>query len=217
MFPGSTGGQDSLQGLRLAGYSAEPVWYKDRQLPEVDLIVLPGGHSFGDHPRPGGLAARTPVMEAVRHAADSDVPVLGIGNGFQILTEAELLPGALLLNGGLSFICRTVTVEVASAATPFTARLPTGSRLRLPVAHACGRYYADSETLQQLEDGGRVVFRYSAGHNPDDSTADIAGISNAAGNVVGLMPHPERALEQLLGSADGLPLFRGPLEQEAVL
>lgn len=215
VFPGSNCESDSLLGLRLAGWDASPVRHTERELPDVDLLVLPGGFSYGDHLRSGAIAARTPVMAAVRAAAERGVAVLGICNGFQVLTEAGLLPGALLNNSGVSFVCRTVSVEVTGRATPFTAGSPAGTVLRLPVAHSEGRYYADEATLKQLEDGGQVVFRYAAGHNPNGSLRDIAGVSNAAGNVVGLMPHPERALEELLGSADGLQLLQGPLAGKA--
>ncbi len=214
VFPGSNSEMDSLYGLQHAGYEASAVWHTETELPAVDLIVLPGGFSYGDHLRSGAIAARSRVMNAVRAAAEQGVAVLGICNGFQILTEAGLLPGALLVNRDVHFVCRTVTVEVSSTATPFTAGVQLGSRLRLPVAHGEGRYHADVRTLEELEDGNRVVFRYVEGDNPNGSLNDIAGISNARGNVVGLMPHPERALEELLGSADGLPLLQGPLSAE---
>lgn len=214
VFPGSNSETDSLYGLQLAGYDATAVWHTETGLPAVDLIVLPGGFSYGDHLRSGAIAARSRVLAAVSAAAERGVPILGICNGFQILTEAGLLPGALLTNSGVNFVCRTVTVEVSSNATPFTGGLAAGTQLQLPVAHQEGRYYADGQTLEALEAENRVVFRYAAEANPNGSLNDIAGISNARGNVVGMMPHPERALEQLLGSADGLPLLQGPLNRQ---
>lgn len=210
VFPGSNCDNDALEGLTEAGYSVSAVWHTETELPKADLIMLPGGFSYGDHLRSGAIAARSRVLEAVRAAADRGVPVLGVCNGFQVLTEAGLLPGALLRNEKLHFVCRTVSVTVESAATPFTREL-SGRELRLPVAHGEGRYYADEDTLDRLEGEGQVVFRYTS-DNPNGSLRNIAGVSNAAGNVVGLMPHPERAVNELLGSTDGLPLLRGPLQ-----
>lgn len=210
VFPGSNCDTDALEGLTEAGYSVSAVWHTETELPKADLIMLPGGFSYGDHLRSGAIAARSRVLEAVRAAADRGVPVLGVCNGFQVLTEAGLLPGALLRNEKLHFVCRTVSVTVESAATPFTSEL-SGRELRLPVAHGEGRYYADEDTLDRLEGEGQVVFRYTS-DNPNGSLRNIAGVSNAAGNVVGLMPHPERAVNELLGSTDGLPLLRGPLQ-----
>lgn len=210
VFPGSNCDNDALEGLTEAGYSVSAVWHTETELPKADLIMLPGGFSYGDHLRSGAIAARSRVLEAVRAAADRGVPVLGVCNGFQVLTEAGLLPGALLRNEKLHFVCRTVSVTVESAATPFTREL-SGRELRLPVAHGEGRYYADEDTLDRLEGEGQVVFRYTS-DNPNGSLRNIAGVSNPAGNVVGLMPHPERAVNELLGSTDGLPLLRGPLQ-----
>lgn len=210
VFPGSNCDNDALEGLTEAGYSVSAVWHTETELPKADLIMLPGGFSYGDHLRSGAIAARSRVLEAVRAAADRGVPVLGVCNGFQVLTEAGLLPGALLRNEKLHFVCRTVSVTVESPATPFTREL-SGRELRLPVAHGEGRYYADEDTLDRLEGEGQVVFRYTS-NNPNGSLRNIAGVSNAAGNVVGLMPHPERAVNELLGSTDGLPLLRGPLQ-----
>ncbi len=215
VFPGSNSDNDAVIGLEDAGYDAHAVWYTETGLDGFDLIVLPGGFSYGDHLRSGAIAARSKVMESVARAAGRGVPVLGICNGFQMLTEAGLLPGALLRNQNLHFVCRTVQVTVESTATPFTHELEGGSTLALPVAHGEGRYYADAETLAELEDQGRVIFRYADGTNPNGSLNDIAGISNAAGNVVGLMPHPERAIADLLGSSDGLAFLQGPLRMEA--
>ena len=210
VFPGSNCDNDALEGLTEAGYNVSAVWHTETELPKADLIMLPGGFSYGDHLRSGAIAARSRVLEAVRAAADRGVPVLGVCNGFQVLTESGLLPGALLRNEKLHFVCRTVSVTVESAPTPFTREL-SGRELRLPVAHGEGRYYADEDTLDRLEGEGQVVFRYTS-DNPNGSLRNIAGVSNAAGNVVGLMPHPERAVNELLGSTDGLPLLRGPLQ-----
>ncbi len=209
VFPGSNCDSDAFHGLSDAGYQTTTVWHADTNVPDVDLIMLPGGFSYGDHLRGGAIAARSPVMNAVRAAADRGVAVLGVCNGFQVLTEAGMLPGALLRNENLHFINRTVSVRVESAATAFTRQL-AGRELRLPIAHGEGRYYADEATLDELEDEGRVVLRYQ-GSNPNGSLRGIAGISNRAGNVVGMMPHPERALTDLLGSSDGMPLLQGPL------
>lgn len=211
VFPGSNCDSDALLGLNDAGFDTSYVWHTETTLPPVDLVMLPGGFSYGDHLRSGAIAARTRIMDAVRQAAGRGVPVLGVCNGFQVLTESGLLPGALLRNESLHFICRTVSVRVESDSTPFTHAL-RGAELRLPIAHGEGRYYADEDTLDELEDEGRVTFRYSA-RNPNGSLRGIAGISNAAGNVVGLMPHPERALSELLGSSDGLALLQGPLSR----
>lgn len=215
VFPGSNSDNDAVHGLLDAGYEAEGVWYTETDLEGYDLIVLPGGFSYGDHLRSGAIAARSRIMDSVGQAAGRGVPVLGICNGFQMLTEAGLLPGALLRNENLHFVCRTVQVRVESTATVFTHELAAGSDLALPVAHGEGRYHADAGTLAELEGEGRIVFRYSAGSNPNGSLDDIAGISNAAGNVVGLMPHPERALTSLLGGSDGLAFLQGPLRRGA--
>ena len=215
VFPGSNSDNDAVYGLADAGYEAQAVWYTETDLDAFDLVVLPGGFSYGDHLRGGAIAARSKIMQSVEKAAERGVPILGICNGFQMLTEAGLLPGALLRNGNLHFLCRTVPIRVESAATAFTHELAVGSTLALPIAHGEGRYHADDETLAELEDQGRIVFRYATGSNPNGSLNDIAGISNAAGNVVGLMPHPERALTDLLGSSDGLAFLQGPLRQGA--
>jgi phosphoribosylformylglycinamidine synthase subunit PurQ / glutaminase len=170
------------------------------------VVVLPGGFSYGDYLRPGAIARFSPVMRAVAAHAAAGRPVLGICNGFQVLCEAQLLPGALVRNRGLTFVCRQITVRVESDATPFTARYRPGQLLRLPVAHGDGRYVADQATLERLEREERVVLRY-AGDNPNGATRDIAGICNEGRNVLGLMPHPERATEAALGSCDGAAMF----------
>ena len=205
-FPGSNGDADALNAATLAGHTAEFVWHRSADLGGADIVIVPGGFSYGDYLRPGAIARFSPVMQAVAAHAKAGGPVLGICNGFQILCEAHLLPGQLVRNEGLAFVCRPVTVKVESDATPFTARYRIGQELRMPVAHGDGRYVADDATLDLLEREGRVVFRYTGG-NPNGALRDIAGIANEEGNVVGMMPHPERAVETILGSADGFAMF----------
>jgi phosphoribosylformylglycinamidine synthase subunit PurQ / glutaminase len=201
-FPGSCDEVDALLAARRFG-DAELLWHRDRDLKSVDAVVVPGGFSYGDYLRVGAIARFSPVMEAVAEFAADGGPVLGICNGFQVLCEAHLLPGALLPNTSLRFIARQVDVEVVNSSTPFTRACAEGARLSIPVKHTTGRYYhPDPESL-----GDQVVFRYAEGQNPNGSVADIAGVSNEAGNVVGLMPHPEHAVDPLLGSADGGKLF----------
>ncbi|WP_244363109.1 phosphoribosylformylglycinamidine synthase subunit PurQ [Thermus brockianus] len=215
-FPGSNCDEDARFALEKAGIQAAFVWHTERDLKGFDGVFLPGGFSYGDYLRAGALAAKSPVMEAVRRFAAEGRYVIGVCNGFQILTEAGILPGALLANLNLHFTCKEVGVRVERNDLPFTRRYAQGQVLRLPIAHAEGRYYADPETLRRLEDEGRVVFRYAplAGerdYNPNGSLNDIAGIVNERGNVLGMMPHPERAVDPMLGGEDGLPLFLGLL------
>ncbi len=205
-FPGSNCDADALAAAQLAGAEAGYVWHRSADLGGADVVVLPGGFSYGDYLRPGAIARFSPVMRAVAAHAAAGRPVLGICNGFQVLCEAQLLPGALVRNGGLSFVCRQVTIRVETDATPFTARYRPGQQLRMPLAHGDGRYVADAATLERLEREARVVFRYVGG-NPNGAMRDIAGISNEGRNVVGLMPHPERAAEPILGSSDGAAMF----------
>ncbi len=205
-FPGSNCDADALAAARQAGAEAGYVWHRSADLGGADVVVLPGGFAYGDYLRPGAIARFSPVMRAVAAHAAAGRPVLGICNGFQVLCEAGLLPGALARNGGLMFVCRQVTVRVESDATPFTARYRPGQLLRMPVAHGDGRYVADADTLDRLEREERVVFRYVGG-NPNGAMRDIAGITNEGRNVVGLMPHPERAAEAILGSSDGAAMF----------
>jgi phosphoribosylformylglycinamidine synthase len=201
-FPGSCDEVDALLAARRYG-DAELLWHGDRDLKGVDAVVIPGGFSYGDYLRVGAIARFSPVMEAVAEFAAEGGPVLGICNGFQVLCEAHLLPGALLPNTSLRFIARQVDIEVVNAGTPFTRACADGDSLSIPVKHTTGRYYhPDPNSL-----GGQVVFRYAPGQNPNGSVADIAGVSNEAGNVVGLMPHPEHAVDPLSGSADGGKLF----------
>lgn len=216
VFPGSNCDRDCEHVLaHVIGASVRMAWHRDADLPPVDLVVLPGGFSYGDYLRTGALAACSPIMEAVRRHAQRGGLVLGICNGFQILVEAGLLPGALLRNGSLKFICRTVGVRVERVDTPFTARYAAGQVLRLPIAHADGAYWADPGTLGRLKDGGQIVFRYApldgGDANPNGSVDAIAGVCNDARNVLGMMPHPERAAESELGSRDGRALFESAL------
>jgi phosphoribosylformylglycinamidine synthase subunit PurQ / glutaminase len=210
-FPGSNCDFDTLRAAERVGTDAYFVWHRDTSLQGADIVLLPGGFSYGDYLRSGAIARFSPVMQAVqRHAADGG-PVLGICNGFQILCEAHLLPGALMRNAGLTFVSKPVDVVVERADTVFTSAYAPGTRLRLPVAHGDGRYVAAADTLRMLEAEGRVVLRYAEGSalqpNPNGSANHIAGISNAAGTVVGIMPHPERIADELLGQPDGLGFF----------
>jgi phosphoribosylformylglycinamidine synthase len=221
IFPGSNGDHDALHMLNtVMGQEAEPVWHGARQVRGYDALVLPGGFSYGDYLRCGAIARFAPVMDAVRAFAAAGGPVLGICNGFQILTEAHLLPGALLRNGELRFTCRWVQVRTEPGArpTPFLTGVAPGTVWRLPIAHGEGRYYADPAILADMEAQGQIVLRYCGpdgtvdpAHNPNGSTAAIAGVCNAAGNVLGLMPHPENLIELAQGGVDGQGLFRGLL------
>jgi phosphoribosylformylglycinamidine synthase len=201
VFPGSNDDRDAA--LALEGLGAEPtlVWHAERELPPVGAVVLPGGFSYGDYLRCGAIARFAPVMAAVRRYADDGGPVFGICNGFQVLCEAGLLPGALRPNASLSFVCRDVDLRVERTDTPFTGRVEAGRDLRIPVKHGEGCYFADPELLRELEHNGQVVLRYR--ESPNGSIADIAGVTNRAGTVFGLMPHPEHAVDPLLGSTDG--------------
>ncbi len=215
VFPGSNCDRDMAEALRVVtGRAPIMVWHRDTALPEdTDLVAIPGGFSYGDYLRSGAMAARSPIMQAVAEAASRGVPVLGICNGFQILTEAGLLPGALMRNATISFIGRDVPVRVENNQTMFTSRYQAGEQIMIPVAHHDGNYTADTETLDRLEGDGRVVFRYASTCN--GSARDIAGIVNEAGNVLGMMPHPERAVEDAHGNLDGRRLFEGLLQTVA--
>ncbi|MEA3078265.1 MAG: phosphoribosylformylglycinamidine synthase subunit PurQ / glutaminase [Actinomycetota bacterium] len=206
VFPGSNCEHDAVEAVRSLGGSADLVWHGDTSVAGFDAVVLPGGFAHGDYLRPGAIARFSPVMDAVRKFADDGGPVLGICNGFQVLTEAGFLPGALQKNRGLKFLCTTVELAVASTASALTGQAEVGQVLRVPINHFEGNFTCDASTLAELEGEGRVVLRYL--DNPNGSVADIAGICNAAGNVVGLMPHPERACDPILGSADGAVLLR---------
>ena len=205
-FPGSCDERDAVHACERVG-GARLVWHEETDLSGLDAVVVPGGFSYGDYLRAGAIARFSPAMEAVREFADAGGPVLGICNGFQVLCEAGMLPGALLPNEGLRFVCRQIEIEVASATTAATSACAPGERLSIPVKHMSGRWFAPAELLAELEANDQVVFRYAAGANPNGSIADVAGVANAAGNVVGLMPHPEHAVDPLTGSADGLKLF----------
>jgi phosphoribosylformylglycinamidine synthase I len=205
-FPGSCDEVDALNACRRFA-DAELLWHGDRDLRGVDAVVVPGGFTYGDYLRVGAIARFSPVMDAVQEFALAGGPVIGICNGFQVLCEAGLLPGALLPNTSLRFVCRQVEVEVASTHTPFTRACREGQRLSIPVKHFTGRFYAPDEALDELEASGQVALRYAAGQNPNGSTRDIAGVCNAQKNVMGLMPHPEHAVDPLTGSADGAWLF----------
>jgi len=205
-FPGSNDDQDAALALTQLGAEAVPVWHADRELPDVRAVVLPGGFSYGDYLRAGALARFAPVMDSVQALAADGGLVLGICNGFQVLCEAGLLPGALRPNHSLSFVCRDVPLTVERTDTPFTARCAMGQRLSIPIKHGEGCFFAGPELLSELERSGQIVLRYE-GESPNGSVAGIAGIVNAEGNVMGLMPHPEHAVDALTGSTDGALLL----------
>jgi phosphoribosylformylglycinamidine synthase I len=205
-FPGSCDEVDAALACDRVGTS-RIIWHGDSDLGDVDAVVIPGGFSYGDYLRAGAIARFAPVMERVREFAEAGGPVLGICNGFQVLCEAGLLPGALLPNDGLRFLCRQVELVVMDTGSAWTGACQVGDRLSIPVKHMSGRYFAPAEMLAELEANGQVVFRYAPGQNPNGSIDEIAGVRNEAGNVVGLMPHPEHAVDPLTGSTDGLRLF----------
>jgi len=212
VFPASNCDRDAAVALeRISGTKPHMVWHKDAELPDVDLIVLPGGFSYGDYLRCGAMANQSPIMKDVVRRAKAGTPTLGICNGFQILAESGLLPGVLMRNASLHFVCRTVALKVENTDTVFTKHYGAGQSIRVPVAHHDGNYYADKATIDRLEGEGRVVFRYD-NDNPNGSMHDIAGIVNEAGNVLGLMPHPERVADPKLGGMDGAPLFQALTE-----
>jgi phosphoribosylformylglycinamidine synthase subunit PurQ / glutaminase len=206
-FPGSNCDRDMAVALeKVSGTAPLRVWHGDADLPQgLDFIALPGGFSYGDYLRCGAIASRSPIMRAVIAAAERGVPVLGVCNGFQVLTESGLLPGALLRNSAIRFVCREVPLDVVNTDSLFTSGFAGGARIRLPVAHHDGNYFADEDTLDRLEGEGRVALRYAEPVN--GSARDIAGVLNSAGNVLGMMPHPERAIEAAQGNADGRLLF----------
>ena len=212
VFPGSNCDRDCAVGVeRSTGAQVDMVWHGDADLPQgLDLIVLPGGFSYGDYLRCGAMAAQSPVMKAVVKAANDGVPTIGICNGFQILCEAGLLPGALLRNEKLKYICKAVDLEIVNGNTRFTAAFGERRTARMTIGNGEGNFFAEEDTLERLEGQGQVVFRYS-GENPNGSARNIAGIINEAGNVLGMMPHPDRAFEAELGSVDGAVLFRSVL------
>ena len=208
VFPGSNCDRDVAVAIEHAmGRAPQMIWHAATALPPLDLIVVPGGFSYGDYLRSGAMAAHSPIMREVVARARKGTPVLGICNGFQILTEAALLPGVLMRNAGLKFVCRDVELRVERAAAPFTHNYRKGQIVRFPIAHMDGNYFADAATLDRLEGEGRVAFRYV--QNPNGSARDIAGIVNEKGNVLGMMPHPERLAEEALGGTDGKAMFDG--------
>jgi len=222
-FPGSNGDYDAYRGvIEALGEQAVYLWHKDHDLQSVDVVILPGGFSYGDYLRAGAIARFSPIMTEVRAHAERGAPVLAICNGFQVACEAGLLPGALLRNNSLKFVCAPVSLRVENSATMFTSGYDAKEIVTLPIAHGDGRYSADEDTLHRLEKEGQVVFRYAPdslqaqeAYNPNGSMHDIAGIVSARGNVLGMMPHPERAVDPLLGPADGLPLFESILHRVA--
>ncbi|HET6359148.1 phosphoribosylformylglycinamidine synthase subunit PurQ [Streptomyces sp. NBC_00322] len=213
-FPGTLDDQDSLRAVRLAGAEPVSLWHRDKDLKQVDAVVLAGGFSYGDYLRAGAISRFSPVMETIIDQARAGMPVLGICNGFQILTESHLLPGAMLRNNHLHFICREQKLRVETSGTAWTADYTDGQEILIPLKNMDGRYVADERVLDELEAEGRVAFRY-LDFNPNGSLRDIAGITNAAGNVVGLMPHPEHAVEPLIGTGrtDGLGFFTSILKK----
>ncbi|WP_436637278.1 phosphoribosylformylglycinamidine synthase subunit PurQ [Microbaculum sp. FT89] len=216
LFPGINRERDMARALEIAGgHKPAIVWHKETELPDVDLVVIPGGFSYGDYLRCGAIAARSPIMRDVIARAEAGVTVLGVCNGFQVLTETGLLPGALMRNAHLKFVCRDVHLRVETTGTRFTSAYEQGQVIRVPVAHGDGNYFADDETLKRIEGDGRVVFRYcdadgavTGEANPNGSIGNIAGVRNGRGNVLGLMPHPEDHVEDVQGSTDGLGIFR---------
>ena len=213
-FPGSCDERDALHACSLTG-EARLVWHEERDLGGVDAVVVPGGFSYGDYLRAGAIARFSPAMEAVAEFAAAGGPVLGICNGFQVLCEAGLLPGALLLNEEMRFVCRQVELVAGDADSPFTAGIEQGERLSIPAKHGEGRYFAPEALLDEIEANGQVAFRYAPGQNPNGSARDIAGVVNEAGNVLGLMPHPEHAVDPLSGSTDGLRIFQSAARSPA--
>lgn len=221
-FPGTLDDRDTRRAVRVAGAEAVALWHRDKDLKQVDAVVLPGGFSYGDYLRAGAISRFSPVMETIIEQAKAGMPVLGICNGFQVLTETHLLPGAMLRNNNLHFICREQKLRVETSGTAWTADYTSGQEISIPLKNIDGRYTAAERVLDELEAEGRVVFRYASGGdaaegygNPNGSLRDIAGITNAAGNVVGLMPHPEHAVEPLIGSGrtDGLGFFTSVLKK----
>lgn len=212
-FPGSNRDRDMIAALtKIGGNAPTRIWHTETEIPDCDLIVVPGGFSYGDYLRAGAIAARSPVMSAIRQKAEAGTRVLGVCNGFQILTEAGLLPGALMRNAGLLFVCKTVQLEITNNSTGFTCQYTQGQIIDCPVAHHDGNYFTDEKTLKGLEDNNQVVFRYANSSNPNGSINDIAGIINENGNVLGMMPHPENLIETEHGGEAGRALFEAALD-----
>ncbi len=212
-FPGSNRDRDMIAALsKISKKEPTLVWHKETSLPKADLIVVPGGFSYGDYLRAGAIAARSPIIEEIRTAAAKGVPILGVCNGFQILSEAELLPGTLMRNASLKFVCKTVELEVTNNENAFASRYQHGQIINCPVAHHDGNYFAAPDQLQKLEDNQQVAFRYANGTNPNGSINNIAGVLNERKNILGLMPHPENLIEKAHGGEDGRPLFESLFE-----
>lgn len=213
VFPASNCDRDAQTALKqMTGKDPHMVWHQDSALPDVDLVVLPGGFSYGDYLRCGAMASQSSVMKAVKAHAEKGGAVVGICNGFQVLTETHMLPGALMRNADLKFVCRPVKLTVEETQSAFTRKYSKGQQISVPVAHGEGNYFADDETLNRLEGENRVAFRYAQGDNPNGSARNIAGILNEKRNVLGLMPHPERVVDPLLGGEDGKALFQSLIE-----
>ena len=213
IFPGINREHDMMRALaKVTGERPAAVWHGDAELPKVDLVVVPGGFSYGDYLRCGAIAARSPITADIVKKAGEGLKVLGVCNGFQILTEAGLLPGILMRNSALKFVCRHVKLKVENNRTFFTNKMKRGDVIQCPVAHGEGNYIADDETLERIEGEGRIVFRYADGTNPNGAINDIAGVINERGNVIGMMPHPENMIDPLHGSTDCRPLFESLLE-----
>ncbi len=212
-FPGSNRDRDMIAAVtKISGHAPEIVWHKETSLQKPDLVILPGGFSYGDYLRSGAIAARSPIMAAIRQAGEAGVPILGVCNGFQILVEAGMLPGVLMRNASIRFVCHEVKLEVANARTRFTSGYSKGQVIRCPVAHMDGNYHADDDTLKRVEDSDQVAFRYAEGTNPNGSANDIAGVFNDRFNVLGMMPHPENLIEAEHSGTDGRPLFESLFE-----
>jgi phosphoribosylformylglycinamidine synthase subunit PurQ / glutaminase len=213
-LPGLNRDRDMIAALtKISGKAPITVWQTETSIPDdVDLIVIPGGFSYGDYLRCGAIAARMPVMQAIKEKAEQGVKVLGVCNGFQILVEAGMLPGALMMNASLKFVCKEVKLEVVNAETDFTRAYEKGQVIRCPVAHHEGNYFVDTDTLKSMNDNGQVVFRYAEGTNPNGAIEDIAGVVNARGNVLGMMPHPENLIEAAHGGNDGRGIFASALD-----
>jgi phosphoribosylformylglycinamidine synthase len=212
-LPGLNRDRDMIAALtKISGTAPITIWQTETEIPDVDLIVIPGGFSYGDYLRCGAIAARMPVMQAIREKAEKGVKVMGVCNGFQILLEAGMLPGALMRNASLKFVCREIRLEVVNNNTDFTRAYSKGQIIRCPVAHHDGNYFADAETLAKIEGNGQVVFRYANGTNPNGSMNDIAGVISEKGNVLGLMPHPENLIEAAHGGSDGRGIFASVLD-----
>ena len=212
VFPGSNCDRDVAVCLKAVGAQVDMVWHGDTHLPACDLIVLPGGFSYGDYLRCGSMAANSPIMREVVARADTGTAVLGICNGFQVLTECGLLPGILMRNRELNFVCRNTRLNVSRTDTPFTHLYAEAEEISIPVAHNEGNYFADDETLKRLQGENRIAFTYAEGDNPNGACLDIAGITDATGRVLGMMPHPERRAETHLGGEDGRRIFDGAME-----